>query len=157
MSTEDQMDAAHEQRYATLGSRTPACACGETNPFALTGAHPGITCYECQAVAGGRSRIEAQHVQGRANGPETVPMLGNDHRVVDAYKITWPEATLRNPDGDPLLRAAGCLRGWLDLLRVVIDRSLGWIPAFLEWLAAKLQEVHGPRWWDGFGYTPSPS
>jgi hypothetical protein len=76
-------------------------------------------------------------------------MLGNDHRAADAYKhIDWPIETLRNPDGSPLLRAAACVRGWLDLLRVVIDRTVGWVPAFLEhlntWLNAKL----GASWWD---------
>lgn len=59
----------------------------------------------------------------------------------------WPERTLRNPDGSPLLRAAGAIRGWLDVLRVIIDRAVGWIPPFLEWLDERLRAVHGNRWW----------
>jgi len=143
----EQLEDAHEQRLAALGTRTPACSCGETNPFALTGADPHIRCYECQAVAGGRARVEQQHVAGQHNRPETVPMLGNDHRAHDAHKLTWPPQTLRNPDGSPLLRAAACIRGWLDLLRVILDRTVGWVPAFLEYLHDWLVSRLGATWW----------
>ena len=56
---------------------------------------------------------------------------------------------MRNPDGSPLLKAAAALRGWLDLLRVVIDRNVGWIPFFLERLHDYLVTALGVRWWVG--------
>jgi len=85
-------------------------------------------------------------------------MLGNDHRVADAYKrIDWPEKTLRSPDGSPLLRAAACIRGWLDLLRVVIDRTVGWVPDFLEHLSDWLVTKLGPRWWDDLDWPGEPA
>ena len=158
MPRSENYDDALEQRYAVLGTRTPACACGENNPFALTGAAPTISCYECQAVTAGRARIEQQHVQGRHNGPDTIAMLGNDHRVADTFKrLDWPETTLRNPDADPLVRAAGYLRGWLDLLDVVIHRTVGWIPLFLENLATWLVARLGPRWWIDITFALGPS
>jgi hypothetical protein len=153
MNNSDAYETALQQRIATLGVDRPRCGCGETDPFALTGAYPSIVCYECQAEAAGRRRVEQQHVAGRHNRPETVAMLGNDHRVADAYKhIDWPVDTLRNPDGSPLLRAAACVRGWLDLLRLVIDRTVGWVPAFLEHLNTWLNVQLGARWWDGLDF-----
>jgi hypothetical protein len=141
--------ARREAAIRRLGTRHPRCPCGETEPLALTGRHPQIRCYECQALAAGRSWIEQQHPQGRHNGPVTVPIPGNDHRVIDDRKNDWPRQTLRNPDGSPLLRAAACLRGWLDTLRHIIEETIGWIPAFLEALDRWLCQLIGPRWWDG--------
>ena len=58
--------------------------------------------------------------------------------------------TLRNPDGSPLLRAAAALRGWLDLLWLIMVRAVGWIPVFLEQLDAHLRQRLGERWWEDF-------
>jgi hypothetical protein len=77
-------------------------------------------------------------------------MPGNDHRIVSDNQHDWPLDTLRNPDGSPLLRAAASIRGWLDILRLIIERTVGWVPAFLEALDAWLRESLGERWWDGF-------
>ena len=72
----------------------------------------------------------------------------NDHaQLTDRQQHEWPIETLRNPDGSPLLRASGAIRGWLDVLRLVIDRSVGWVPAFLEKLDKTLTRDLGPHWW----------
>ncbi len=144
-------ETSREGRLRALGARQPCCAvkgCRETDPFALIGAYPNIVCYEHQADANCRSVVEDQHTQGKANGPETVPLLGNDHRVADSYKLDWPVGTLRNPDASPLLRAAARIRGWVDVMRVVIERTIASIPPYLESLDAALTETHGPRWWE---------
>lgn len=144
----DDRDARREARLRQLGTRGPRCiTCAESDPFALTLTPDGLRCYECQALAAGRSWIERQHPAGRRNHQATVPIPGNDHRVIDDHKHDWPRDTLRNPDGSPLLRAAACLRGWLDTLRVIIDRTVGWIPPFLEQLDRWLAERLGPGWW----------
>jgi hypothetical protein len=160
MCASDAYETAIEQRLAVLGTRTPRCPvddCTETDPFALTDTDPDIVCYEHQNNAAGRPVVEAQHVAGQHNSDVTVPMLGNDHRVADSYKQhDWPVATLRNPHGSPLLKAAATLRGWLDLLRVVIDRAMGWIPVFLEKLDAALTVLHGPQWWVALDLGPLP-
>ncbi len=148
MCDTDARDARREAKLRQLGTRTPTCpACGETDPFALTGRHPHLRCYECQALARGRPWLEQQHPAGQANHPATVPIPGNDHRVVDDRKNDWPRTTLRNPDGSPLLRAAASLRGWLDTLQLIVERTLAWIPPFLEHLDRWLTQQLGGTWW----------
>jgi len=60
----------------------------------------------------------------------------------------WPERTLRNPDGSPLLAAAAAIRGWLDILGLVVQRTVGHVPALLESLDARLRATYGDRWWE---------
>ncbi len=144
-----------EERLRSLGTRNPRCShpgCAETDPFALTGVDPHILCAEHRADAEGRSWIEGHHVAGRANDPSHVRGIpANDHSVMTlSYQVEWPRETLRNPDGSPLLRAAAAVRGWLDELRLVIERTVGWVPELLERLDAWLREQKGPRWWDDF-------
>jgi hypothetical protein len=157
----DEDDAAREelreQRFRALGTRTPRCTfpgCTETDPFALTGATPQIVCREHAANAQGRAWTEAHHPAGRTNSPVTVDVSANDHAVLSAVQSVWPREVLRNPDGSPLLMAAAALRGWLDVLRLIIERTVGWIPVALELLDALLIEFIGPGWWDTLGWHP---
>jgi hypothetical protein len=62
-------------------------------------------------------------------------------------RTTGPGTRCANPDGSPLLCAAACLRGWLDTLRLIIDRTVGWIPPFLEQLDEWLAHQLGHGWW----------
>lgn len=141
-----------EDRVAKLGTRTPRCSavgCGETNPFALSGIHPNLICAEHRADATARSWTEGHHLKGQANDESDVVLIpANDHAVLSEFQRFWPEATLRNCDGSPLLRAAASLRGWLDVLRLILERTVGWIPGFLEMLDAWLRSRLGQRWWD---------
>lgn len=151
---EDRRQRRPEERFRQLGTRNPHCkvhGCQETDPYALSGTHPNLICDEHRAEAAGRSWIDKHHVPGRANDPaDTVPVPANDHAGLSELQRFWPRETLRNPDGSPLLRAAAALRGWLDLLRMTIERTLGWIPEFLEQLDGWLRERLGPHWWDEF-------
>jgi hypothetical protein len=143
-----------EQAYRRLGTRTPRCAlCTETDPIALTGTHPVILCYEHAAQQSGRSPIEQHHPDGRHNDPTTLPLPGNEHRILSDKMRDWPIETLRNPDGSPLLKAAAAIRSFLDYLVVLIDRVLVWIPPFLEQLDFYLREELGERWWEGSGWS----
>jgi hypothetical protein len=146
----DQFEARRDQAVIRLGTRTPACsapACNETDPLALTGRAPDLRCYECDRLARGKPWVEQQHPAGQHNHSATVPIPGNDHRVVDSLKHDWPRDTLRNADSSPLLIAAACLRGWLDTLQLIIGRTVGWIPTFLEALHAWLLDRLGAGWW----------
>jgi hypothetical protein len=139
-----------EERLAQLGTRSPRCrveGCDETCPLALTGVEPEILCYEHASILAGRPWLEEHHPPGQHNDQFTVPTPGNEHRVASELQSLWPRETLRNPDGSPLLRAAAALRGWLNLLWLVMTRTVGWIPAFLEELDAYLRERLGERWW----------
>lgn len=149
----DGRDELLEQRLRQLGTRTPRCeTCPETDPFALCGAHPNIVCYECLAVEQSRSREEGHHVSGQANDPDDIQgLLANDHRRLSAGQARWPTSTLRNPEGSPLLKAAAAVRGWLEMLLLILDRTVGWVPTFLEWLDAALRDEIGPTWWVDLG------
>lgn len=141
-----------EEKLAALGTRSPRCTwegCGETCPFMLTGVDPTIRCYEHELLRLGRSWLEEHHPPGRHNDPAKGELPGNDHRVLSELAARWPRDTLRNPDGSPLLRAAALVRGWEDMLYLVMV-LLAWVPLYLEQLDAKLREEIGPRWWDGF-------
>ena len=151
----DEQAERREQRLRQLGTRSPRCrSCSEADPLALCGVHPDIRCYECLAAAHGRSVVEGHHVSGRANDPNLILEIpGNDHRVLSAAQLAWPDATLRNPDGSPLLWIVAAIRGWLETLALILDRGVGWIPARLEWLDDALRAWIGPRWWETVKWT----
>lgn len=147
-----------EARLRQLGTREPRCSragCDETDPFALSGVAPALVCHECRAIEEGWSWMEDHHVSGRANSPVTVAVPANDHAVLSEFQRAWDGDTLRNPDGSPLLRAAAALRGWVDVLRLIIERSVGWVAPMLEALDAWLRERVGPRWWEEFSWPAS--
>jgi hypothetical protein len=153
-STWESIEDRREERCRILGVPNPRCAylgCPETDPLALIGTYPSIYCYEHDALLKRLPWLEAHHASAKANDPMTVQTPGNDHRVLsELQNASWPRETLRNPDGSPLLRAAAAIRGWLDLLYVVMTRTVSWVPAFLEGLDAWLRERIGSMWWDGF-------
>ena len=144
-----------EERYRRLGTRTPVCAwpdCGETNVYALVGFYPDISCYEHYLLRVGRKPFEAHHVAGQANSDVTTDVPGNEHRILSEYQRYWPEDTLRNPDHSPLLAAAAAIRGWLAAMQVILERSVAWIPEFLEWLNRVLVDCFGTKWWLKLGW-----
>ena len=146
-------DRRREDKLECLGRRQPKCLyCPESDPFALHGVHPDIVCYECSAEQAGRAWIEDHHPAGRRNDSFTIPIPGNDHRLLNDMQNDWPERTLRNPDGSPLLAAAATVRGWLNILRLTIERTVGWVPPFLESLDAWLRAKQGDRWWEEFSW-----
>jgi hypothetical protein len=142
-------DARQARRQRVL-PRDAQCACGETDIRCLIPSGNGVICYACRPVGAGRSRTEQHHVAGRHNLDATVPIPNNDHRILSDRQQDWPSRTLRNPDWSPLLQAAAAIRGWLDVLVLIIERAIGWIPGFLEALDAWLCERIGPAWTDEF-------
>jgi hypothetical protein len=147
-------DRRREQAFERLGTRSPTCRiCGMDNWRALEGTLPHILCHECAARLSGRTTVERQHPPGQRNDAETVlPTRGNDHRVWDEVKKDWPAKTLRNPDGSPLLKASAEIRTVLDWFRIILERVLGWVPEFLEWLDPILEETWGRLWWERLGW-----
>jgi hypothetical protein len=149
----DAREIRREQTLRRLGTRDPECPhCGERDPAALTGIAPDIICYGCLAAGRGQPTSEDHHYAGRRNDELTVPAPANDHRVLNDLQRDWPERTLRNPDESPLLASAAAVRGFLDILQVIIERMAVWIPVFLEWLDEELRRRHGDRWWETFGW-----
>ncbi len=111
-----------------------------------------VRCAECRLMAQGKAPTERHHLAGRANGPATIPIPANDHAVLSDLQLAWPRETLRNPDGSPLLKAAASLRGWLDVLWLILEHTVGWIPDSLERLDGALRVHVGPRWWESLGW-----
>ncbi len=147
-------DRRREQAFERLGTRNPICRfCEETDWRTLEGTVPNIICHECAARLAGRTTVEGQHPSGQHNDPEArLPTRGNDHVMWDRGKRDWPERTLRNPDGSPLLKASAAVRTVLDWFRMILERVLGWVPEFLEWLDARLVEMVGRLWWKELGW-----
>lgn len=142
-------EVRRENRYELLGTRNPKCKfCSETDPDALTGKYPNIVCYEHLLISEGKQPIEKHHPSGEHNDPDfTVPIPGNDHRILsNRQNYDWPDETLRNPNGSILRKAAAAIRGFLDMLRLIIDRAVGWIPDYLEWLDSALNRHIGSEW-----------
>ena len=157
MTTNDK-ERRTEERLRRLGTRTPRCSrtgCIEINPIALVGTDPGIWCYEHQAEEAGRLWVEAHHLAGRNNDPVTAAVPGNDHRVLSDLQRDWPPDTLRNAEASPLIRAAAAIRGWLDVLWVILTRAVAWIPEALEWLDRRLLDHIGSEWWVTLEWNPA--
>lgn len=146
-------DRRREQAYERSGTRTPRCqSCPETDPIVLTGKHPQIICYRCMAIRDGKKATEDHHIGGQHNDPFTVPIPANDHRRLNDMQNDWPERTLKNSDGSPLVGIAGLLRGWIDVLLLIIKQVLVKLPAALEDLNVCLTQSIGPAWWVTIGW-----
>lgn len=92
--------------------------------------------------------MDDHHVAGKPNDPTTVPVPVNDHRAeLSTAQYDWPKQTRENPDSSPLLRAAACVRGFVDYIIYLLKKMLLWIPEMLENLHAYLREKLGPKWW----------
>jgi hypothetical protein len=99
-------------------------------------------------LAKGKSAHEDHHPAGVANSPLKVRTPGNDHRRLSDRQRDWPEETLGNPDSSPLLKIAAMIRGWVDYLRLLLERGIARIPPALEWLDQLLRQSIGERWWE---------
>jgi hypothetical protein len=92
--------------------------------------------------------MDNHHVAGRANSPVTVAIPANDHRaILSEAQREWPQITQENPNGDPLLMIAGCIRGFINTLDYITENFVRWIPEMLEALSAVLANRLGPQWW----------
>lgn len=111
-----------------------------------------MICARCKRKDKGQSQFDAHHPAGEANHPMTVPIPVNDHRAeLSTAQHDWPKRTLENPYRSPLLKAAACVRGFIDTLFNLIKRLLGWIPECLEALDEKLTRFFGIDWWTTLG------
>jgi hypothetical protein len=145
-------EAAHA-REVTAARRVglnAKCACGETRPEALIPGSKPVICAACQRKKKGMTMKDDHHVAGEANSLVTMPTPVNDHRAdLSVAQNDWPKRTRENPDGSPLVKAAGCVRGFMDYLIYLVKKFLHWIPEMLENLDAFLVKAIGPKWWIG--------
>jgi hypothetical protein len=62
-------------------------------------------------------------------------------------QIDWKPQMLKNPSQSPVVKIAATCQGWLDVLAMLIERALGWIPLALLALDAALVQSLGEGWW----------
>lgn len=139
------------QRKATAARRIGGdkqCACGESRPEALVAGSKPTTCAACLRKKRGHTTSDDHHVAAKANSPVTIPVPVNDHRArLSVAQQDWPKQTRENPDGSPLLAAAGCIRGFIDTVFYLVEKLLLWVAEMLEKLNAYLVRKLGPKWW----------
>lgn len=131
-----------------LGRQRECVLCREARALALERRTNPRLCTECRKTGEGKNIMEQHHIAGRANSEITISIRANDHRAqLSEDQRDWPQETLRNPDGSPLLAAAACIRGFTDTLLYLAEEFLLWVADLLERLHAHLVEKHGPKWW----------
>lgn len=136
-----------ERKRQNLGDNATCAKCGEADARCLTKKGKSVACYACQNARDGRATVERHHLAGQRNLTDTVAIPANDHRVLSDLQQDWPDGILRNPTGNPLIKASAAIRGWLNVLRLIIERTVGWIPDFLERLDEWLREKLGESYW----------
>lgn len=124
------------------------CECGEVRPEALIAGSTPTICAECQRKKEGQATMDEHHPAAKTNNPTTIPVPVNDHRtILTPAQYDWPKPTRENPDGSPLLAAAGCIRGFADTVLYLVQKLLLWIPEMLEKVDKFLVETLGRRYW----------
>jgi len=105
------------------------CACREARPEALIREKSRVICHECKRKQNNMTTKDDHHFAMKANSPITVPTPANDHIAeLNVAQQDGPKQTRENPDGSPLLAAAGCIRGFIDTILYPIEKGLRWIP-----------------------------
>lgn len=140
-------------RKATAARRAgldAKCACGETRPGALIKNSKPKTCHECRRKVENKSTIDRHHPFGSANSPITVRIPTNDHTSeLNEAQRDWPKQVRENPDGSPLIAAAGCIRGFIDTVIYLIQKGLTWVADMLVIADQYLKEILGEKYWVG--------
>jgi hypothetical protein len=124
------------------------CACGEERPEALIRESNPMICVACQRKERGHTTFDLHHPAGDANSPTKTPIWVSDHvAVLSVLQHDWPKRTLENPDGSPLLAAAGRNRGYIETIAYLVDALLRQNTEVLEVLDAYLAKRLGEEWW----------
>lgn len=135
---------AKARRQVGLGS---CVDCGESNVDRLVRRSRPRRCLPCYAARKGKKVTETHHIAGKANSPITVEVPIADHRVLSEAQYEWPPGGPSNPDGSPLIAAAGFLDGAADFIEHLIVNGMRYLADFLRKLDAWLRERMSPSWW----------
>jgi hypothetical protein len=123
--------------------------CGETGANMLVRNSRPKLCEACYAVKRGEKRTQGHHLAGKANSPIVMEVPIKMHRTFSEAQYEWPPGVLDNPDGSPLIAAAGFLLGAADFIQDCIVNGIRTIAEFLQKLDAWLREHMRPDWWKG--------
>ena len=107
-----------------------------------------------------RKTHDNHHPFGIANSPLTISIPVNDHRAsLSVAQYDWPQKTLRNEEGSPLLAGAGTIRGFADIFNYLIQEFLLRDADMLELLDTMKEKQLGKKWWKGTkleAFEPNP-
>lgn len=94
--------------------------------------------------------MDEHHFAAKANSPQTVALPANDHRAeLNPAQYQWPQNVLENPDGSPLLAAAGMVLGFIDTVVCLIKRGLQLVADVLVICDDYLTGALGQKYWIG--------
>ncbi len=134
-------------RQAGVGAK---CACGETRPEALIRNSTPKMCHECKRKKDGKTTMDNHHPFGGANSPVTLEVPVNDHRSdLSPAQYDWPKQVRENPDGSPLLAAAGRVLGFIDMVVYLIEKGLRFVADLLVAADEYMTSEKGRKWWIG--------
>src|SRR5262245_13580510 len=126
----------HAVSERRLGDQRQCVDCGESRPRALLRTSTPRRCARCTRRRKGARTLDRHHPAGQGNHPATVAVPVNDHRAeLTEAQYDWSIKTLENPDRDPLLRGAACIRGFVETAMYLAKELLLWIAEFLEKLS----------------------
>jgi hypothetical protein len=137
---------ARKARVRGVGAKCKDC--GTDDPLVLLKTRP-ILCEACKRRRDEKSARDGHHPSAKANSTFTIPVPVNSHRRLTDAQNNWDPETWRNPTGCPLRAAAGCIQGFIDTCKEMMDAMLAWIVEMLEALSDLLREQLGERWWVG--------
>lgn len=142
------------------GDYCPIPDCNEADPLYLTRTSDGLICYEHLAIEQNRSQTEEHHPATRRVEPAfTVPIFGNDHRVVTVMSGRWDDFikgikdsalrekfgrffALRDVERQMVERSGPVDQVVLDLLRWLPVAHPGWEKDLERWCAS--EDVRDP-------------
>jgi hypothetical protein len=151
----DPIGAHQRKNKAARRNAGRRCTCGEGRAEALISGSKPTECHVCRRKRLGQKTTDDHHPAGSANSPITIPVPVNDHHAeLSAAQRDWPKTTLENPEGSPLIAAAGCVRGFIDTVVYLVEHLLLWIAEMLEKADAYLAKKLGPKWWVGTELEP---
>jgi hypothetical protein len=138
---------ATSARRAGVGAK---CACGETRRGALIKNSNPKTCHECRRKAENKSTSDEHHPFGETNSPITIDVPTNDHCAeLNDAQYDWSKQVRENPDGSPLLAAAGHILGFIDTVVYLIEKGLRWVADMLVAADEFLRMQWGEKYWLG--------
>jgi hypothetical protein len=107
-----------------------------------------MICASCDRKRRGQKTSDNHHIFGIANSPLTASIPVNDHRAsLSVSQQSWPQDTLENRDGSPLLAAAAKIRGFADFVLYLMQEHLLPIARMLELLDTTLRKKLGTKYW----------
>jgi hypothetical protein len=135
-------DAARKRRIPP----DACCAdCGFSDARALEALGKHWQCYNCANAARGRPLMEAHHVFGKDTDTMTIPVDGNQHRILSDLELEIDAEVKALAADDPLawiIRGLWSVYNFFRATLAHLARAIVWLTRLL----GALRERHGKHW-----------